>query len=89
MNNFVNGLLHVLVSYCICFVISFAFLKLFARKKPEQKKPRKRAKKQVTYYLSKAEEPEKDGPVAIRGTLLSRKELDELMRKGRVDRDGG
>ena len=79
MNEFFTDLIYVSALFLICFAVSFTALSLLKSKKRTQKKPRRAAKKQSVYYISTEPKPKPVEPIAIKGTLLSREELDKLL----------
>ena len=77
MNVFLSGLSSVLVVFIFSLVISFLIVTFAPRKKPK----RPPAKKEAVYYVAAEEPVKKVRPIAIKGTVLSKSQLDELMKK--------
>ena len=77
MNDFFSDLLSTLAIFAICLVISFILVRIF---RPTEKR-KKQKPKEAVYYVSAKQERPKPKTLAIKGTLLSQDQLDELMRK--------
>ena len=78
MSNYLSGILSVFALFCICLAISFIALRII-RSVPRYKKQPK--PKEAVYYVTEKPVKPKPKTVAIKGTLLSQSQLDELMKK--------
>ncbi len=78
MNNFSIGILCVIATFLACLVLSYATLKLLKPKKPQKRQAKP---KEAVYYVTEKPVKPKPKTVAIKGTLLSEAQLEELMGK--------
>lgn len=80
MNNFTVGILSIIALFLACLVLSYATIKLLKPKKP---KKRQTKPKEAVYYVTEKPERPKPRTLAIKGTLLSESQLEELTGKRR------
>ncbi|MBP5177393.1 MAG: hypothetical protein ILP02_02280 [Clostridia bacterium] len=82
MSNFLIGFLSIVALFFACLVLSYAAVNLL---KPLRRKTKKTeaTPKEAVYYVTEKPDRPKPRTLAIKGTLLSQTQLDELTGNGK------
>lgn len=78
MSNFFIDLLYLIAAFAVCLATSFVF---FSVVKPKKKQKKRKPSGEAVYYVSAQEPKPKPKTIAIKGTLLTDSQLDELINK--------